>query len=96
MGNFIGHKWVDRFIIVLQAPDESFQSVTKLARYLSGEVKASDVINSTDADEDPIGDKNMPFPNPTKRKKKDIFSDVSRFKTIDENAKNVSFILIHC
>ena len=77
----------------MQAPDESFQSVTKLARYLSGEVKASDVINSTDTNDDPIGDKNMPFPNPTKRKKKDIFTDVSRFKAIDENAKNVSFIL---
>ena len=77
---------------MLQAPNEAFQSVPTLARYLSGEAKRDDIINKTDVDEeDPIGDKNIPLPKPSKSKKTDIIKDPTRFKAIDENAKNVSY-----
>ncbi|XP_052782376.1 kyphoscoliosis peptidase-like [Mya arenaria] len=84
--------------LVDETPNDAFESVSKLAGYLTGTQKKSELLQDLDdaasarAAADAVvgnGDKNMPPPKPTQSKKKDIVTDVGvQFKHIDENAKN--------
>ncbi|KAL4220088.1 hypothetical protein ACF0H5_020499 [Mactra antiquata] len=73
--------------IVENTPDNAFQSVPKLASYLAGSAKKSELIGAGDDDDD-VDKKNMPAPVATTTKKCDIVNDVTMFKHIDENARN--------
>ena len=77
---------------ILQVPDDAFNSVDKLASYLSGTAKKSELEDSKDADD--TENSKLPPPLPAKTNKKDIVSDPSVFKHIDENARNVSIFTI--
>ncbi|XP_045199708.2 kyphoscoliosis peptidase-like [Mercenaria mercenaria] len=74
--------------IVDNAPDNAFNSVTKLASYLSGTAKKSELAAAGD-DKDDTESENLPPPLPVKTKKSDIVSDPTMFKHVDENARNV-------
>ncbi|XP_060597757.1 kyphoscoliosis peptidase-like isoform X2 [Ruditapes philippinarum] len=75
---------VDR--IVDRAPDDAFNSVDKLASYLSGTAKKSELEASSEGTDDT---NKLPPPLAVKTNKKDIVSDPTVFKHVDENARNV-------
>lgn len=73
--------------LVDSAPDNAFKSVPKLASYLSGVAKKSELASAGDDDDDTDGTK-LPSPKPVKTKKTDLVASSDIFKHVDENAKN--------